>query len=344
MKASELKPGDHYTYTRFDGKGPHYRLGEGRTAVCVKAGVFPGDDAPVPVGRQFNGCPSGDEVELVPMPAPYVVGKEYRTRGGRKARYTGPHRGVRAHDWPHEFAVDPGEHGGRGPWSYTASGFHLCGGAPAPGDIMGEWREAESLCIHGHNQGNKDSTPMKRTLPTVTLDQIFETLKEQGACWAKDGPIALAHKLNSIIPSKGTAPLTFRALVRCVQSHSIDSSDAAWLCRAMGEKLLPQGLKDQMGSQMTFESPKMFEAIDEWENPKPKPPEYTLAGIKPGTRFQFYRSPGYVQTFEYLKLCSRGWPELKEKGDTLHVCLQNGSLLWSSAPDTEVFITSAPKA
>jgi hypothetical protein len=294
MKASELKPGDHYTYPRFNGRGPHYRLEEGGSAICVKAGIFPGDLVLVPVGWRFNNTPGGNEVELVPMPAPYVIGKAYRMRNGGKLVYTGPNTALNSHTHPHGFkspartfqpTVRPG-----GEWAKD--------GEPTDFDIMGEWRE-ETAAIPGSGSytlrpSNLDNItqcpaakeiPVKRTLPTVTLDQIFETLVSQGACWAKDGPIALVHKLNSIIPSKGTAPLTFRGLVHCVQrSQTLSSSDAAWLCRAMGEKLLPQGLKDQMGSQMTFESPKLLVAIAEWENPKPKALEWSDLPV--GTRFR----------------------------------------------------------
>lgn len=406
MRASELKAGDHFIVPERPEPRAMWRFVADGRAVVVKAG-----NGKAPFGRRqahavgyhtrrFSTW-AAQGVELVPMPGPYEVGKDYRTRGGDVFKYVGP-SAFRAMGYPHKFAfvggvrlpcnvgTSPG-----GCMTTTDAGEQLAGHQEA-GDIMGEAfvvvtpalppplplalevgkryfrRDGKTTgplrlsCVPGslvedspyadagarmyamdgkHNPPDQrrlntqcdiiaeaetqmTTQPAKRTLPTFTLDQVFDVLRTQKACWYTDlGPVKLAHTLNSLIPSSGNAQLTIRDLVRLVASTALPRADAMWLISHMSH-IKPVDLGIDWGLDWDAR-------ISAWENPTPRKP--LLSELKPGTRFMLFFT-------ECIKVSGDSWDTIPaNRRSTLHVTLKEGNLMWASADcEVDVIDTTTP--
>lgn len=388
MKASELKPGDYfripshaYDPTRV------YRYEGGSSVLVAFSGPNPSGRG---VGERFPGALSGPskppcEVELVPMPGPYVIGKAYRTREGEKLFYRSPY-GIDGsqfqHSHPHMFTLTPGLDD-----SYTATpdgriGVH---GEDHKDDIMGEWREEvvpapvpalklevgkqyvrrdgkwyvrrdgkitgpmrvtsapgfpvlyqeehpeagrgtervyEPSGRHGYayNEPNYDivaeltpTTPVtgtitmnKRTLPTVTLDQLFETLQKHRACWIeRDGLVATAARIQNLTAGK---TVSARCLHAAILHGHLRAEDGKWLfdkCEAM----YPADFK----YQNPIGTPEFAKALDEWENPKTKEPR-TFGELKVGQQFSVEGLDAVFMVVNGPDCGAKGYPAVWIKG------------------------------
>ena len=316
MKYSELKPGDCFQLPHHGNNRATFLVLDNWRRKVLKSGTAEGGklDAGETVAADPNN--EGRDVELVPMPGPYTVGKEYRRRNGQRVVHTGPTTNYNAHNCPHFFHSvphDPKEHGSVSNGGYF-SGHDI---APSDLDIMGEWREetakprievmtwdpgvgcAPAFTHMKPTTTNQESTPpmsTKRTLPTVTLDQIFETLKEKGACWYKDlGPLRLAKKLETVVGRFGDShkPFSLYDLHLTVMNQDISIGDAGWLINNMGPALTPRDLN---ATGQTVGTPAFAVLLNEWENPKPKYQPKAVLGteIPLGGLFRRQGSPGEV--------------------------------------------------
>ncbi len=261
MKPSDLKIGDHFRRLNTPGAcvAVVETLPATRNGSCRVVTAGDGLLGYLPVGRHSQIDPGTEEVEIVPMPAPYEVGKAYRTRGGKKATYDGATRGKMYEGTPYRHSFNAKDD----MLSSTDTGSWN-GSRASDSDIMGEWIETNST--------PKDNT-VKRTLPTVTLDQIFQALVEKKACWASAGPIALAKRLEAL-NGKETPDKTIdlRRLNRYVIHDHLAFGEAEWVFHNV-PAIRPEGFTlSPFGEQLT-------ERIKEWENPappKPKLPPVTL--------------------------------------------------------------------
>jgi hypothetical protein len=271
MKPSDLKPGDHFTFTPGSGGAGIWRADGKGGAYCVSGN---------PDWRHDERADLSDRdgraaVELVPMPAPYVIGKAYRARGGQKVTYEGATRGQLYDSGPYKHSFLQGASS----MSTTPDGLWHAGGATDL-DIMGEWIEETST--------TKDPNMEKRTLPTVTLDQIFETLRAKDACWYKElGNLGLAKKLEAlskrVLGVIDDDKVSLRTLHNAVKGGNIGRDDAGWLVHATPAFHDPKPGTCHLGTHV-FEK-----ALDEWENPRPK---YQKMGNLPaGTTFQYDNHP-----------------------------------------------------
>lgn len=152
--------------------------------------------------------------------------------------------------------------------TYHGCTYDVSGDVSHDTDVLIVEDPTKSTCIHGHNQSNtKENTMSKRPLPTVTLDQIFETLKEKGACWYRDlGPMRLAAKLDVLLGGMARGPLDLRILSLTVAEGKITTGDAGWLINNMGPALTPRDLN---ATGQALGTPAFAKLLDEWENPKP---------------------------------------------------------------------------
>jgi hypothetical protein len=281
MKYSELKAGDHIRRVGGPDNPCICRVvttppTDMRSCIVVVAGTGAGGCDLYPGAA--TQCGSGHEVELVPMPHtkehPYVIGKAYRTRSGERATYTSNNKQHNKNTYPFIFTKPNNKY-----FSITAEGY-WCAHTDHR-DIMGEWEEKAAFT---------QCPPAIRSLPTVTLDQIFEVLKEKGACWYKElGPVKLVYKLNQITPSAGNAPLNLANLNNAVQTGHISPGEAAWLANALGEKILPTAIKGEMGAKCMWGTTVLLEVINNWVKP-----QRTLRDYPPGTRFMYRGHPHVI--------------------------------------------------
>ncbi len=266
MKLSDLKIGDHFR--RISHPGACIAVVESlpatRDGSCRVVREGDGLLGYLPVGRHTQIDPGTAEVEIVPMPAPYVIGKAYRDRKNRHYTYTG-HTSAHGSACPHGFTR---EGFGFGHVSRGGDGTPVPGALSDPTCIMGEWVEE----MTGPINTSKDNT-VKRTLPTVTLDQIFQALVEKKACWASAGPIALAKKLETLDQRETNhPPVDLRRLNRYLLLGAIRAEEFGWVYENL-PAIRPEGLNPYpIGAALT-------DRIQEWENPappKPKLPPVTL--------------------------------------------------------------------
>ncbi len=120
----------------------------------------------------------------------------------------------------------------------------------------------------------------KRTLPTVTLDDIFKA----GPCWVTtEGPVAAAQKMAQLVPG---GKVSYRTLHELVRDRRITEPEAGWATMhlsALKEGASIPGLRG-------WGTPESLKAIDEWENPKGP----AFNDLKPGALF---RIAGYQRTY-----------------------------------------------
>lgn len=273
MKPSDLKPGDHFQHAATP-RGI-WRMTDHPHNTPIGLAKDPGPKAICVIGHP-EGCATGEystwtssDVELVPMPhtvlSPYVVGRAYRTRNGERVAYEGRPHDLRASHLRLFRRPDGTE-------ITTLDTGRQCRSDTTAGDIMGEWREPEAL-----STTPKETPPMRRTLPTVTLDQIFNTLRDKDACWYRElGPLKLAKKLEMLSRNVPYVvdedKVSLRTLHGAVLTGAVSRDDVAWYSARFN--LFPQGgLGVDVGHIGT---PAFEKALDEWENPKPKLPPVHL--------------------------------------------------------------------
>lgn len=284
MKPSELKVGDHFRRTDrsnlgvwrlLDTKSPDFKaqnyIHSPRVGVCVTA-----EPNSLRVGTQSDWDSDTCSVELVPMPAPYVVGKAYRTRDAGKFVYAGEEPNSHYPEHTHVFfggnygrtTVRPNGH--ETPYRDRPT-------SPAVADIMGEWIDTDT----------KKETPTmsKRTLPSVTLDAIFLTLRDKDACWFRElGPMKLAKKLEALQANASGMDgdkITLRTVHNAIRDGAIGRGDGAWLV-GHTRALVPDSMMGTLGT------PAFEKTLDEWENPKPK--VITVGDIEPGKSYVWDRT------------------------------------------------------
>lgn len=114
----------------------------------------------------------------------------------------------------------------------------------------------------------------KRTLPTVTPEQVLKAMQEHKACWLESkglfGTVLLIDRLFGNCPT-----MTLNYLNELVRLRRLSSVDAAWITKALGTALKPADFPDTGN----FE-----EDLEAWENPKPKRPR--ISELKPGTKYK----------------------------------------------------------
>lgn len=292
---------------------PHEFIGDGGRSTITNGGMWSPTLTPCEYDIMGEWREAGSE-EAKAEPAPkaeegveLIAGHTYRMRNG-KAITLRPARpdlyGNEAYDgdqgpflWAIEKSVSPFWYNPRN--RGQAGVLRRDHGATIVEDITNQALQAPTKAT---STQPKESTPVKRTLPTVTLDDIFHTLVKHNACWAEHGPLALSLRLQDLATRVGvkmTAPISLRTLNDAVMQGAIQSTDAGWIGSRMEDKIDPEGIhrKGTWG-------PALAKALDEWENPKPKIP--TIGELKPGTRLRF-------SEYEYMVLDKSDSSRLTER-------------------------------
>ncbi len=247
---------------------PHWFVWDsGHKASATDQGHIRPDSAPDPL----------DIISDTPIVEPLKLeaGKRYRRRDGK---ITGPllDRGPTCTYPQSRFRDDA-----LGGYAYWFTGEYRGDKSCDDRDLIEEYveelynRGAVGYIAGTATPNSKAPTMTKRTLPTVTLDDIFKA----GPCWVTtEGPVAAAQKMAQLVPG---GKVSYRTLHELVRDRRITGPEAGWATAhlpALKEGASVPGLRG-WGTEASFK------ALDNWENP----PQRTVHDLPQGTQFTYTR-------------------------------------------------------